>query len=112
MYIVHIVHCRGKLKPPSTGIPGESHAAAQPKPFFLDSGGRLRWTLSAFLSTQKSPQKSKPTQKSTLESKSTFLSPQKSVQKSFIDQKSAQKSALLSDQLKKVLKKEWVTQKS
>ena len=37
LYIVHIVHCRGKLKPPSTGIPGESHAAAQPKPFFLDS---------------------------------------------------------------------------
>ena len=74
--------------------------------------GRFCWTLSAFLSTQKSPQKSKPTQKSTLESKSTFLSPQKSVQKSFIDQKSAQESALVSDQLKKVLKKEWVTQKS
>ena len=64
------------------------------------------------MSTQKSPQKSKLTQKNTLESKSTFLSPQKSVQKSFIDQKSAQKSALVSDQLKKVLKKEWVTQKS
>ena len=64
------------------------------------------------MSTQKSPQKSKPTQKNTLESKSTFLSPQKSVQKSFIDQKSAQKSALVSDQLKKVLKKEWITQKS
>ena len=64
------------------------------------------------MSTQNCPQKSKPTQKSTLESKSTFLSPQKSVQKSFIDQKSAQESALVSDQLKKVLKKEWVTQKS
>ena len=67
-------------------------------------------SVGAFLSTQKSPQKSKLTKKNTLESKSTFLSPQKSGQKSFIDQKSAQKSALLSDQLKKVLKIEWVTQ--
>ena len=40
------------------------------------------WTLSAFLSTQKSAQKSKNTQKSALESKFTLLSAQKSAQKS------------------------------
>ena len=40
------------------------------------------WTLSAFLSTQKSAQKSKNTQKSAFESKFTLLSAQKSAQKS------------------------------
>ena len=69
-------------------------------PIVGNDGIKVALDLEHFLSTQKSPQKSKPTQKNTLESKSTFLSPQKSVQKSFIDQKSAQKSALVSDQLK------------
>ena len=39
------------------------------------------WTLSAFLSTQKSAQKSKNTQKSAFESKLTLLSARKSDQK-------------------------------
>ena len=44
----------------------------------LAAGGRFCWTLSAFLSTQKS----KNTQKSAFESKFTLLSAQKSDQKS------------------------------
>ena len=73
--------------------------------------GRLRWTLSAFLSTQKSAQKSKTTQKSALESKSALLSAQKSAQTSGFAQKRAQmssftqKRAQLSGPLKKVLKR-------
>ena len=73
-------------------------------------GGRFCWTLSAFLSTQKSAQKSKTTQKSALESKSTLLSAQKSAQTSGFAQKSAQmssftqKRAQMSKPLKKVLK--------
>ena len=72
--------------------------------------GRFCWTLSAFLSTQKSAQKSKTTQKSALESKSTLLSAQKSAQTSGFAQKSAQmssftqKRAQMSKPLKKVLK--------
>ena len=44
-------------------------------------GGRFCWTLSAFLSTQKSAQKSKNTQKSAFENKFTLLSARKSAQK-------------------------------
>ena len=75
-----------------------------------DPRGRFCWTLSAFLSTQKSAQKSKTTQKSALESKSTLLSAQKSAQTSGFAQKSAQmssftqKRAQMSKPLKKVLK--------
>ena len=74
-------------------------------------GGRLCWTLSAFLSTQKSAQKSKNTQKSALESKFTLLSAQKSAQKSGFAQKKAQMSSFTqkrahkSGPLKKVLKR-------
>ena len=77
----------------------------------LEKGGRLCWTLSAFLSTQKSAQKSKNTQKSALESKPTLLSAQKSAQTSGFAQKRAQmssftqKRAQLSGPLKKVLKR-------
>ena len=55
--------------------------------------GRLCWTLSAFLGTQKSAQKSKNTQKSAFESKFTLLSAQKSDQKSGFPQKKAQMSS-------------------
>ena len=71
----------------------------------------MRWTLSAFLSTQKSAQKSKNTQKSALESKPTLLSAQKSAQTSGFAQKRAQmssftqKRAQMSGPLKKVLKR-------
>ena len=76
-----------------------------------DVRGRLCWTLSAFLSTQKSAQKSKNTQKSALESKFTLLSAQKSAQKSGFAQKKAQMSSFTqkrahkSGPLKKVLKR-------
>ena len=73
--------------------------------------GRLCWTLSTFLSTQKSAQKSKNTQKSAFESKPTLLSAQKSAQTSGFAQKRAQmssftqKRAQMSGPLKKVLKR-------
>ena len=67
--------------------------------------GRLRVSLGAQKSAQKSTQESKRTQKSVFLSKSTLLSAQKSAQKSGFTQKSAQERALLSDSLKKVLKR-------
>ena len=65
--------------------------------------GRLRVSLSAQNSAQKSTQESKRTQKSAFLSKTTLFSAQKSAEKSGYDQKSAQERALLSDSLKKVL---------
>ena len=66
-----------------------SHRAEQE----LVDRGRFCWTLSAFLSTQKSAQKSKNTQKSAFEGKFTLLSAQKSDQKSGFAQKKAQMSS-------------------
>ena len=79
------------------------HSAKVPSRFWL--------SLSAFLSAQKSAQKSKTTQKRALESKFTLLGAQKSAQTSGFAQNSAQlrsfaqKRAQLSGLLKKGLKR-------